>query len=34
MGILKKILSNDEDIFNDNANGNEYYDLKPEEELS
>lgn len=33
MGILKKILSNDDDVFSDNINGNEYYDLKPEEAL-
>ncbi len=33
MGLLKKILSNDEDVLNDNLNGDEYYDLKPEEAL-
>ena len=32
MGILKKILANEEDIMND-VNGDEYYDLKPEEAL-
>ena len=34
MGILKKILSNDEDLLNDNLNGDEYYDLRPEEVLN
>lgn len=34
MGILKKILSNDDDVFSDNINGNEYYDLRPEEALT
>ena len=33
MGILKKILSNDEDVLTDNISGDEYYDLKPEEAL-
>ena len=33
MGILKKILSNDDDILTDNISGDEYYDLKPEEAL-
>lgn len=33
VGILKKILSNDEDILTDNISGDEYYDLKPEEAL-
>lgn len=33
MGILKKLLSNDEEIFRDTATGDEYYDLKPEEAL-
>lgn len=33
MGILKKILSNDEDVLSDNISGDEYYDLKPEEAL-
>lgn len=32
MGILKKILANEEDVMND-VNGDEYYDLKPEEAL-
>ena len=34
MGILKKILSNDEDVFSGDINGNEYYDLRPDEALS
>ncbi len=34
MGILKKILSNDEDVFSSDINGNEYYDLRPDEALS
>lgn len=34
VGILKKILSNDEDILTDNISGDEYYDLKPEEALA
>lgn len=34
MGLLKRILSSDDDILNDNINGDEYYDLKPEEALS
>lgn len=33
MGILKKILSNDEDVLSNELSGNEYYDLKPEEAL-
>jgi len=33
VGILKKILSNDEDVLTDNISGDEYYDLKPEEAL-
>lgn len=33
MGILKKWLSNDEDVFTDNISGDEYYELKPEEAL-
>lgn len=33
MGILKKWLSNDEDVFSNNISGDEYYDLKPEEAL-
>jgi len=33
VGILKKILSNDDDILTDNISGDEYYDLKPEEAL-
>lgn len=32
MGILKKILANEEDVMSD-VNGDEYYDLKPEEAL-
>ena len=32
-GLLKKILSNDEDVFSENITGDEYYDLKPEEAL-
>lgn len=34
MGILKKILSNDNDVFSDNVSGDEYYDLKPEDALA
>ena len=34
MGILKKILSNDEEVFSSDINGNDYYDLRPEEALS
>lgn len=33
MGLLKKILSNDEDVFSENITGDEFYDLKPEEAL-
>jgi len=33
VGILKKFLSGDDDVLADNVNGNEYYDLKPEEAL-
>ena len=33
MGLLKKILSNDEEVFSENITGDEYYDLKPEEAL-
>lgn len=33
MGLLKKILANDDDVFADNISGDEYYDLKPEEAL-
>ena len=33
VGILKKILSNDDDVLTDNISGDEYYDLKPEEAL-
>ena len=33
MGILKKWLNNDEDVFGGNVSGDEYYDLKPEEAL-
>ena len=34
MGILKKILSNDEDVFDSNVTGDEYYNLKPSEALN
>lgn len=34
MGILKKWLSSDEDVFSNNTSGDEYYDLKPEEALA
>ena len=34
MGLLKKILSNDDDVLKDDMSGNEFYDLKPEEALS
>lgn len=34
VGILKKWLSNDEDVFSNNISGDEYYDLKPEEALA
>ena len=34
VGILKKWLSNDEDVFSNNTSGDEYYDLKPEEALA
>ena len=34
MGILKKILSNDEDVFDSNVSGDEYYNLKPSEALN
>jgi cell division inhibitor SepF len=33
VGILKKILSNDDDVLTDNISGDEYYDLKPEDAL-
>lgn len=33
MGILKKWLNNDEDVFAGNISGDEYYDLQPEEAL-
>lgn len=33
MGILKKWLNNDEDVFANDISGDEYYDLKPEEAL-
>ena len=33
MGLLKKILSNDEEVFDRNVTGDEYYDLKPSEAL-
>lgn len=34
MGLLKKILSNDDEVFASDIHGDEYYDLKPEEALS
>lgn len=34
VGILKKWLSSDEDVFSNNTSGDEYYDLKPEEALA
>ncbi len=33
MGILKKWLSGDDDVFANDISGDEYYDLKPEEAL-
>lgn len=33
MGILKKWLSGDDDVFASDISGDEYYDLKPEEAL-
>ena len=33
MGILKKWLNNDEDVFANNISGDEYYDLNPAESL-
>ena len=33
MGILKKWLSGDEDVFVNDISGDEYYDLKPEDAL-
>lgn len=33
MGILKKWLSGDDDVFTNDISGDEYYDLKPEEAL-
>lgn len=33
MGILKKWLNGDDDVFNNDISGDEYYDLKPEEAL-
>ena len=33
MGILKKWLNNDEDVFNGNASGDEYYELNPADAL-
>lgn len=33
MGILKKWLNNEEDIFTNDISGDEYYDLKPEDAL-
>lgn len=33
MGILKKWINNDEDVFSNDVSGDEYYELKPEEAL-
>jgi len=33
VGILKKWLSGDDDVFANDISGDEYYDLKPEEAL-
>jgi len=33
VGILKKWLNNEEDVFASNISGDEYYDLNPEEAL-
>ena len=34
MGFLKNIFNKDEDVFDDNASGNEYYELSAEEALN
>ena len=34
MGVFKKWMKDDEDIFTSNISGDEYYDLKPEEALN
>lgn len=34
MGILNKILSNDNDVFSNEISGDEYYELSPEEALN
>ena len=34
MGILKKILANDNDVFSNDVSGNEYYEFSPEEALN
>lgn len=34
MGIFKKWMKEEDDIFTSNISGDEYYDLKPEEALS
>ena len=34
MGILKKILANDNDVFSNDVTGDEYYELSPEEALN
>lgn len=33
MGILKKWINSEEDVFSNDVSGDEYYDLKPEEAL-
>ena len=34
MGFIKNIFKGDNDNINDNINGNEYYDLKPEDAMT
>lgn len=34
MGLLNKILSNDNDVFSNDISGDEYYELSPEEALN
>lgn len=34
MGLLNKILSNDNDVFSNEISGDEYYELSPEEALN
>ena len=34
MGFLKNMFNKDEDVFEDNASGNEYYELSAEEALN